>query len=67
MRCSYFKVFYGDEANFLNDKITQDYMEGEQTFTAKVAIVQVGPIIDIFFAIHSTCTAHVLSLSPITD
>ena len=48
MRCSYFKVFYGDEANFLNDKITQDYMEGEQTFTAKVAIVQVGLIIDIF-------------------
>jgi len=40
MRCSYFKVFYGDDANFLNGKITQDYMSGEQTFKAKVAIVQ---------------------------
>ena len=67
MRCSYFKVFYGDDANFLNHKITKDYMSNAQTFKAKVAIVQVGPIVDIFFAIHSTCTAHVLSLSPITD
>jgi len=40
MRCTYFKVLYGDDANVLNGKITQDYMEGEQTFTAKVAIVQ---------------------------
>ena len=48
MRCSYFKVFYGDDANFLDGKITQVYMSGEQKFEAKVAIVQVGPIIDVF-------------------
>ena len=61
MRCSYFKVFYDDDANFLNDKITKDYMSSVQTFKAKVAIVQVGPVIDIFPPIHSTCTAHALS------
>ena len=59
MRCSYFKVFYGDDANFLNHKITKDYMSNAQTFKAKVAIVQVGPIIDIFFCdpfnMHRSC------------
>jgi len=40
MRCSYFKVFYGEEAGFLNYKITQQYMTWPQTFKAKVAIVQ---------------------------
>jgi len=39
-RCSYWKVYYGQAAGFLNDKITNDYFSSEQTFTAKVAIVQ---------------------------
>lgn len=40
MRCSYFKVYYGEDAGFLNGKITRKYMTGLQTFKAKLAIVQ---------------------------
>ena len=61
MRCSYFKVYYGDDAKFLNYKITKEYCNHPQKFVAKVAIVQVGPIDWHFFAAHSTSTAHVLS------
>ena len=41
MRCSYFKLFYGEEAGFLNSKITHQYMTWPQTFKAKVIIVQI--------------------------
>jgi len=40
MRCSYFKTFYGADAGFLNAKISRDFMDYPQIFTAKVAIVQ---------------------------
>jgi len=40
VRCSYWQVYYGAEANLLDAKITDKYFEGEQTFKAQVAIVQ---------------------------
>jgi len=41
IRCSYWKVYYGDSAKFLDDKITRDYFRSPHaTFRAKVAIVQ---------------------------
>ena len=44
-RCSYYKVFYDDEASFITDKINEVYFSNETVttkFKPKVAIVQVS-------------------------